>query len=346
MDWALRKKLIIWLLLILATVFSMVVVGGLTRLTESGLSIVEWKPVTGTLPPLGEVAWQAEFKKYQQSPQYQKINKGMSLEEFRGIFWLEYLHRLLGRVIGLLFLLPMVYFWIQHDLPKWLKWRLAGLFFLGGLQGAIGWYMVKSGLVNVPMVSPYRLALHLGTAFLLMGGLIWTALQLEEKQWNLSVPALLPRFAAILTGLIFLQVLMGALVAGLDAGLTYNTFPFMDGHFIPNGLYVIETGWRNHFENVAMVQFQHRIGAYAVALATVVFSALAWVKLGNGSIKARLHRNLLLLSAAMGIQIALGILTLLHHVPVALASKHQAMAAIMFCMQIWIWYDLRSLKRS
>lgn len=364
MDTALRRQLAIWLLLVAACVFGMVVVGGLTRLTESGLSIVEWKPVSGTLPPLSAESWQAEFDAYRTSPQYRQVNKGMSLEEFKGIFWLEYWHRVGGRLIGFVFLLPMLWFFFRHRLPGWVKWRLLGIFALGGLQGFVGWYMVKSGLVDVPQVSQYRLALHLGVAFLIMGACIWVAREIldsaspiprsresssPEVQAAKKVPAFagmtgkkLSIFAALLTALIFVQVLLGALVAGLDAGLTYNTFPLMDGRFVPKGLYALDPAWRNHFENVAMVQFQHRIGAYVLAAVVPLFAILAWRRVRKTGIKIAL----VLLCAFLLLQIGLGILTLIHVVPIMLASKHQAVAAILFALSVWVWFDFRYLAQQ
>lgn len=326
----------------------MIVLGGLTRLTESGLSIVHWKPFTGTLPPMTVEAWQAEFEEYRTSPQYEQVNFGMTLEEFKGIFWLEYLHRLAGRAIGFVFLLPFLWFAVRKQLTRPLTFRLLGLFALGGLQGVIGWYMVKSGLIDVPSVSPYRLALHLGTAFVLMGALIWVALDLLRTEEKLAAATSLPRWVlnavCALVTILFVQILLGALVAGLDAGLVYNTFPLMDGHWVPNGLYIMEPAWKNHFENVTMVQFQHRIGAYITTLAILTFVAAVWKQTHKITIGSRLRRYLMLLSAALIVQMALGIMTLLGNVPIMLASKHQAAAAILFAIAIGMWHDIRSFS--
>lgn len=338
----LRKPLLIWLLLMTLLVWGMIVLGGVTRLTESGLSIVEWKPVTGIFPPMSEEGWQKELAEYRTSPQYQKINRGMSVSEFKQIYWLEYLHRLLGRLIGVFFLLPMLYFFIRYTLPGWLKWRLVGLFLLGGLQGVIGWYMVKSGLIDQPMVSPYRLALHLGTAFLIIGLLVWTALEVRypndsrEHLLN-SAPRSGPFIAGMIVLLIFLQVVFGALVAGLDAGLIYNTFPLMDGRWIPKGLYIMEPEWRNHFENVTMVQFQHRV--LAMVLGAILLLFAAWM--ARDAIYGRLSRRFMLLLIVFAAQFALGVSTLVLNVPLMLASMHQAVAAILFAFSIWIWYAMR-----
>lgn len=331
-----RRKIAVWLLFSALCVFGMVVLGGLTRLTESGLSIVHWKPLTGTLPPLSQEAWQAEFEAYRTSPQYEKVNFGMSLQEFKNIFWLEYLHRLAGRLIGLVFLLPLLYFAVRRQLTAKLGWRLAGIFLLGGLQGVIGWYMVKSGLIDVPSVSPYRLALHLGTAFILFAMLLWTALDLLAKPSAMRIPPHFNLSAGIVTGVLFLQVLLGALVAGLDAGLTYNTFPLMDGHFIPNGLYLLEPAWKNHFENVTMVQFQHRLGAYLVTAVTAVFVFFVY----KYAIASGLKYRLMLFSGLVIGQVLLGIMTLLQNVPIVLASLHQAVAALLFATAIWIWHSI------
>lgn len=341
-----RKAITLWLLFTALCVFGMVVLGGLTRLTESGLSIVHWKPFTGTFPPMDETAWMEEFDAYRTSPQYEKVNFGMTLEQFKGIFWLEYLHRLAGRIIGFVVLLPLLWFALRRQLPVWLGKRLVGILLLGGMQGVIGWYMVKSGLVDVPSVSAYRLALHLGMAFLLLGLLIWTALDVWHERPGRhegEVKWLLPA-AQGLAIVLFIQVLLGALVAGLDAGLVYNTFPLMDGRFLPGDLYFISPAWKNHFENVTMVQFQHRIGAYIVTLYILTFVIAAGRqihKIGNGG---RLKCYLMLLSAGLLVQMALGIMTLLGGVPIILASKHQAMAAVLFAIAIGMLYDIRSFS--
>lgn len=340
-----RKAITLWLLFTALCVFGMVVLGGLTRLTESGLSIVHWKPFTGTFPPMSASAWMEEFEAYRTSPQYAKVNFGMTLEEFKGIFWLEYLHRLAGRVIGFVFLLPMLWFALRGQLEKWLRWRLVGLFFLGGLQGVIGWYMVKSGLIDVPSVSPYRLALHLGTAFLLLGLLLWTALDVhfERPKPVETTPKWLLAATKGLVIVLFIQVLLGALVAGLDAGLVYNTFPLMDGKWIPGGLYFIDPAWKNHFENVTMVQFQHRIGAYIVTAYVLTYVMAAFSQMHKIRFAGRLKKHLMLLSAGVLVQMALGVATLLGSVPIDLASKHQAMAAVLFAIAIGMLYDIRSL---
>ncbi|WP_428649059.1 COX15/CtaA family protein, partial [Roseibium sp.] len=256
-----------WLYFVCALILAMVVVGGATRLTESGLSITEWKPIHGVIPPLSEVEWEEELEKYRQIPEYQLINKGMSLEEFKFIFWWEWSHRLLGRFIGFAFFIPMLGFWMAGRIEPWLKPRLAIGLALGGLQGAVGWWMVASGLKDRTDVSQYRLAVHLTLAFIIFAYLFWIARRLAplrkpvaEEQSRLAGGAML------LVCLVFLQLFLGALVAGLNAGLTFNTWPLMDGKFVPGGLLAMSPVWLNFFENVMTVQFQHRMTAYVLVV--------------------------------------------------------------------------------
>ncbi|MBS7545484.1 COX15/CtaA family protein [Ancylobacter oerskovii] len=312
----------LWLYAVAALIVLMVVVGGATRLTESGLSITEWKPVTGTLPPLGEAAWQAEFEKYQQIPQYQQINRGMSLDEFRTIFWWEWGHRLLGRLIGFVFLLPFLYFLWRGLVTGPLRWKLGGLFLLGGLQGAVGWWMVASGLVGRVDVSQYRLATHLTLACVILAATVAVADGLRPAGARpaaprLSAPALGVWLAWALFVAVLLQIFLGGLVAGLDAGLTYTTWPLMDGHFIPpaENLLVQQPAWRNLFENVLTVQFNHRMMAYTV-LALVVAN---WLALRGSAASGRATWLVGLVTA----QALLGILTLIHQVPIDIALAHQ-----------------------
>lgn len=344
MTASLKKQLAIWLYIIAFTVFCMIVVGGLTRLTDSGLSIVEWKPISGTLPPLTTEAWDAEFNAYRETPQYQLINKGMTLEEFKGIFWLEYWHRVLGRLIGFLFFFPMMWFFVKHRLPIWVKGRVSGIFALGALQGGIGWFMVKSGLIDVPQVSQYRLGLHLGVAFLILGACIWVAREIthagEGARHHFPRCAMLA--GAGLCALLFVQVELGALVAGLDAGLTFNTFPLMDGRFIPKDLYMMEPWWINHFENITMVQFQHCMGAYLLAVLMPLYVIFTW----KDAKEAGIRPALVLLCAVLAAQVVLGVFTLLHVVPVGLAVKHQAVAAVLFALMVWIQFDMRRFMRT
>lgn len=309
----------LWLYFVAALVVLMVVVGGATRLTESGLSITEWKPVTGTLPPLSDAAWQAEFDKYRQIPQYQQINRGMSLAEFKYIFWWEWGHRLLGRVIGFAFLLPFLFFLWRGMLDRPLRWKLAGLFVLGGLQGAVGWWMVASGLVNRVDVSQYRLATHLTLACIILAAIVAVATQLKPPRERRASPDWLRGYARILLAVVLLQIFLGGLVAGLDAGLTYTTWPLMDGHLVPplDNLFVQQPAWRNLFENVLTVQFNHRLVAY-VLLALALGHWLSARRIG-GAVRQRATLILLLVCA----QAALGILTLIHQVPIDIALTHQ-----------------------
>lgn len=325
----------LWLFGVAALVALTVVIGGLTRLTESGLSMVEWRPVTGWLPPLSETAWAAEFDKYKQFPEYQKVNAGMTLEGFKNIFWLEYIHRLLGRVIGLAFALPLAWFWLRRSIPAGMKPHLVAMFLLGGAQGALGWFMVASGLVDHPDVSHYRLTAHLGLAFFIFAYLLWGGLSLLRQggmtAWRGG------GVAAALTVVVFLQILSGGLVAGLNAGLAHNTWPLMDGAFIPAGLLIMQPAWLNVFENAMTVQFQHRIGAYLVA----VLAIAAALRL-KGHVATGLRHALL---AVIGLQVALGIVTLLYQVPVALGTLHQAGAVAVLGISVALWHD-RAWRRA
>ncbi|HEY6043484.1 MAG TPA: COX15/CtaA family protein [Nitrosospira sp.] len=335
-----QKPIAVWLLTCCALVFAMVVVGGVTRLTESGLSIVEWQPIVGTMPPLGQKDWDELFEKYHQTPQYKKVNAGMSLDEFKGIFWWEYFHRLLGRVIGLAFFIPFLYFLVKKAIDRPLGLKLTGIFLLGGLQGAMGWYMVKSGLVDNPHVSQYRLTAHLGLAFLIYATMFWVALELlsptDPSHGNIRLRAL-RRFSVRITTLIFIMILSGGFVAGIRAGLAYNTFPLMNGHFIPPEIFMLEPWYRNFFDNMATVQFDHRMIAWALAILIPVF----WYKSRSLPLSgsARLACSLLLIMLV--IQISLGISTLLLVVPLPLAAAHQAGALLLFTAALWVNHQLR-----
>jgi len=327
-----RRQVAAWLLVCCALVFAMVVVGGVTRLTRSGLSIVEWQPLMGAIPPLTEAHWQELFDKYRQTPEYLQVNKGMSLHEFKGIFWWEYLHRLLGRLIGLVFFVPLLWFMVKRKVEWALVPRLVAIFLLGGVQGAIGWWMVKSGLISDPRVSHVRLSIHLGIAFLIFAAMFWTALGL----WA-GAPARDPHrrrlagYGAGLSVLTFVMVLSGALVAGTRAGYAYNTFPLMTGHFFPPEYFMLQPWWDNFLHNMATVQFNHRLIAWLLFFAIPVY----WWALRRGAPppKARLASNLLLVVLAL--QLALGISTLLLGVPVALGAMHQAGAMVLFALMLW-----------
>ncbi len=318
-----------WLWTCAAMIFAMVVIGGVTRLTESGLSITEWRPVTGTIPPLGQAEWEAEFAKYQRIPEFREKNASMTLDEFKTIFWWEYVHRLWGRLIGLAFALPLAWFAISGRVRGSLLARLCGLLALGGLQGAVGWWMVASGLVDRTDVSPYRLATHLGLALVIFALVLRLAMQLGDPRPARAhgAPAILGRATL---GAVALTILAGAFVAGTDAGFTYNTFPLMDGRFFPAGYGDHAPWWTNLFENVAAVQFNHRW----IAVATM---ALAFAYVGTihaGGFDARARRLASWLGAAIATQVALGITTLLLAVPVALGAAHQAGAVVVLSLAL------------
>lgn len=311
----------IWLWSVAALIFAMVVVGGATRLTESGLSIVEWRPVTGTLPPLSQDQWQAEFEKYQTIPQYQLVNRGMSLAEFKTIFWWEWAHRLLGRVIGAAFLLPFLWFLLRGAIKREARAPLAFIFVLGAVQGGVGWWMVYSGLADNIRVSHYRLAFHLTLACVIFAAVIWVAERLVSRPAR-ELPARIRVSAFALMVLVLVQIYLGGLVAGLHAGLVHNTWPLIDGALIPPGsdLLFNQPLWTNFFENPLTVQFDHRMVAYALTLFALLHAVDVWRNDRGGAVFA------LLLAVAVVVQAALGILTLVLNTPLHLALAHQAMA--------------------
>ena len=334
-----RRRVAGWLLACCVLVFAMVMVGGVTRLTHSGLSIVEWEPLVGTIPPLSQSDWEEVFEEYKATPEYRKVNKGMSLEEFRGIFWWEYVHRLLGRAIGLVFLLPFLWFLLRRKIDGRLGGKFAAIFLLGALQGAMGWYMVKSGLVDDPRVSQYRLTAHLGIAILILGAMLWSGLDvLNPVRPELPpVRRKLARYAAALVALVFLMVLSGGFVAGIRAGLAYNTFPLMNGHFVPPEILMLEPWWTNLFNNMATVQFNHRLIAWLlIFLVPAVWTAARRTSLPD---RARLAANALLVMLV--IQVTLGIGTLLLVVPVPLAAAHQGGAVLLFAASLWFAHAVR-----
>jgi heme a synthase len=311
-----------WLVSIAALIAIMVLVGGATRLTESGLSIVEWKPVAGVLPPLNQEQWTEAFQAYQKIPQYRELNAGMTLAEFETIFWWEWSHRLLGRVIGILYLLPFLWFMWRGVLTVELRRRLWVIFGLGALQGAIGWWMVTSGLSQRVEVSQYRLATHLVLALLIFAAIVWTLPRVTDRPPRLSFSSRLKVTSAILLVLTFVQLYLGALVAGLRAGKVYNTWPDIDGALIPSAarLFFETPWWRNLFDNTLTVQFEHRMMAYALFLIAVVH-ALDAVRSRAG---AAVVNGALWLAGVIALQAMLGILTLLQQVPIGLALAHQA----------------------
>jgi cytochrome c oxidase assembly protein subunit 15 len=311
-------------------IFLTLIVGGATRLTESGLSITEWKPVTGVLPPLSEDAWQAEFTKYQAIPQYQQVNRGMGLGEFKVIYWWEWSHRFLARTTGMVFLLPFLFFLWRGWIPPRLKWRLWGIFAAGAALGAVGWWMVSSGLVGSGRVSvsQYRLAFHLTLACAIYAAIVWTAQQLAPQRPS-DASARLRGVAFTLAVLVLLQIYLGALVAGLNAGLVFNTWPLIDGAFVPDAarLWFISPAWRNLFENTLTVQFDHRMIAYTIWLLAMFHANDAWRS-------GREKSGALILAGIVTLQAVLGIVTLLHQAPIILALSHQMLAILVLTVAI------------
>jgi len=333
------RQIAIWLLCVCAAVFIMLIIGGATRLTHSGLSMVQWDPLMGWIPPLSEHDWMASFHKYQQTPEFNRLNPDMDLAGYKGIFLLEYVHRVWGRLIGFVFLIPFLYFLFAGKIRSALRSRLVVMFVLGGLQGLLGWYMVKSGLVDNPHVSQYRLTAHLTMAFLIYGFIFWVAMGLLLPRQDAALEDTTPlrRLALAVTGLITVTVMAGGMVAGLRAGFAFNTFPLMDGHFIPAGYAMLRPFYRNFFENIAAVQFDHRLLAETTALCV---AGLWWyARRFDLSRRASLAFNLLL--AAALIQFALGISTLLLVVPVWLGVTHQAGAMLFFTAALFTNHALR-----
>ena len=320
-------------------IYAMVILGGVTRLTGSGLSMVEWDPVFGIVPPLSEQAWQTVFSKYQASPEYQKINLGMDLHGFKSIYWFEYAHRVLGRLIGTVFLLPFLYFLFRKMLPPRLTPRLALAFVLGGLQGLLGWYMVKSGLVDNPHVSQYRLTAHLGLALVIYAWLFWLFLDLVDRQRVIKdVTPLLRRISLAILALVAITITSGGFVAGLKAGHAYNTFPKMGDQWLPPAGWMLQPGWRNLFENIATVQFNHRLLAITTLACILLFGIFNHKRVNT--LATRLGIYFLVVIAC--IQASLGISTLLLHVPVALAATHQAVAVLLLSSALFVAHRFRA----
>ena len=314
-----------WLFAVAFLVFAMVVIGGITRLTESGLSITEWKPLSGAIPPLNAADWQAEFARYQATPEYQQINgpAGMDLAAFQKIYFWEWLHRLLGRLIGLAFALPLIWFAVRKAIPRGYGWRLIALLALGGFQGALGWYMVQSGLVDRTDVSHFRLAAHLLTAFLLLGGLIWAALDLRQHP---AAPARLTRQSLIVLVILSIQLLLGAWVAGLNAGQVANTWPLMNDRVIPDGI-----DWSRGIgfaltHDPYLIHFLHRWWAFVTLVVLVLFVR---------SVRPSDRRAALAIDLALGVQILLGVATVMSGVALWLAALHQAVGALLVAATAW-----------
>ncbi|MBF0628200.1 MAG: COX15/CtaA family protein [Magnetococcales bacterium] len=331
----------LWLYICCALVYAMLALGGITRLTGSGLSMVEWQPLIGVLPPMDQTAWQELFAKYQATPEFHHVNNDMDLEGFKGIFWLEYFHRLLGRMTGVVFFVPFAWFLWRGKLDRAVKIRLGLIFLLGSMQGVMGWLMVKSGLISDPHVSPYRLTAHLGLAFLVYGWMLWTALELHvgaDGRASGHPPGWFrPTSLAIVT-LISITVLSGGFVAGAKAGYGYNTFPLMHGQWFPDAYWELQPAWHNFFENVAAIQWDHRL------LATITFFSVVayWLLGGRAAPPSRVRLGLHLLLLAVILQVALGIATLLLHVPIHLAWAHQVWSMALFTVALFIHFHLQT----
>ena len=323
-----------WLLFVATLVFAMVVVGGITRLTESGLSITEWKPVSGALPPLSAADWQVAFAKYQATPEYQQINRGMSLADFKFIFFWEWVHRLLGRLIGVAFALPLAWFWVKKAIPAGYKPRLLALLALGGLQGAIGWWMVASGLVARTDVSHFRLAVHLLTALFILAGLVWTALDLKRHP---ARPARLTAIGTAVAVVLLIQLLFGAWTAGLNAGLVTNQWPLMNGRFFPEPTQIGESVGHALTYDPAIIHFIHRWWAWVVVVALVIMARRV-KRAGQRQASVAIH-------SALGVQILLGIATVMSGVNIVLAVSHQAVGALLVVSTAWGVHVIGRTKR-
>ena len=327
-----RKAVGVWLLAIAVIILAMVTIGGLTRITGSGLSITEWDPIMGAIPPLTDGQWADAFAKYQKIPQYILENRGMSLEAFKGIFWWEWTHRFLGRFLGVAFFLPFLWFAWKGAIRKSDWPRMLLLFALGGLQGFIGWWMVQSGLETRVSVSQYRLAIHLGAALLLLIAILWIAL---EYLRDLKSPPKPAGKAITFVAMIYVQMLLGALVAGLRAGLIYNTWPDMNGRVFPEDSFYFAPWWINFFENPGLAQFDHRIGAYIVAGFAV------WIFATGVQLSGFAKKSAKLVATITTFQIGLGIATLLLQAPEGLAALHQVTAAALLCAAVWHAYEVK-----
>ncbi len=323
----------IWLSIVLVAILALVLVGGATRLTDSGLSITEWKPIHGVIPPMSEADWQEELELYRQIPEYQLINKGMSLDEFKRIYWWEWAQRFLARSVGVLFGLPFLFFLVTGRIEKRLRWPLFGLLVLGGLQGAVGWWMVASGLVDRVDVSQYRLATHLTLACLIFAAIVWVMRGLSTHSAD-PIPSIgLKRGAGVLAGLVLVQIYLGGLVAGLDAGLASSTWPLMNGAIVPEGLLEISPAWRNFFENELTVQFVHRLGGYLLFSLTL-WHMVASIRRGRGSTHCR---RAVVLFGMVTIQAMIGIVVILTQVPVGWALLHQGWAVVVLGFAVAHW---------
>jgi cytochrome c oxidase assembly protein subunit 15 len=328
------RQIAYWLFFCAAVIFGMILLGGITRLTSSGLSMVDWKPIMGVIPPMTQTDWQEMFLKYQQFPEYQKINVGMSLEDFKPIFMYEYLHRVLGRLIGVIFIVPFLFFYFSRRIKTGLTPKLVIMLIGGGCQGLLGWYMVKSGLVDNPHVSQYRLTAHLGAAVLIYGFILWTAFGLVLTAR--AQPVELQRFSIGLSALIYLMILSGGLVAGTHAGNAYSTWPLMGDSFVPAGLYAMTPAWLSAFEDITTIQFNHRMFAYLIVALVVAFAIRAF----RFGIVGRLKVGIFCLIGLLGMQVTLGISTLIFYVPIPVAAAHQVGAVALLTASLFISHCL------
>ncbi len=336
------RQVALWLLACALVVLGMILLGGVTRLTNSGLSMVEWRPLVGIIPPLSEQQWLDVFEKYKQYPEYQKINRGMDLDAFKYIFMYEYLHRVLGRLIGVMFAAGFLFFWLKGRIRAGLAPKLVVMFVLGGLQGLLGWYMVKSGLVDNPHVSQYRLTAHPGLAVIIYGYILWVAFDLllgERRPFDSRAASLAP-FAASLLVLVYLMILSGGLVAGTRAGYGFNTWPLMGTSFVPPGLYSMDPAWLSVFEDVITIQFNHRMFAYLL----FVLISLFVFRVVRSNTKGRGRAAAILSGLALLVQLGLGISTLLLHVPVGIAAAHQVGAVVLFTCLLFSCHALRQQR--
>lgn len=334
-----RRAVTLWLTITAALIVLMILIGGLTRLTESGLSIVEWKLLDGIFPPMNDEAWHVEFSAYKTSPEYLLVNKGFELGDFKRIFWLEYLHRVLGRIIGLALVLPFIYFVVRRALPKPLMRRMAFACVLVALQGTVGWVMVASGLEAQPRVDPLKLATHLSLALALLMLLLWTRWQVTGKRPTPHMHR--GGSMRLLLALVCAQIVLGAIVAGLDAGYSYNTFPLMDGHWIPPELHLQSPWWLNHLENIRTVQFQHRAGAWLLFFFALLVAAFHW---RHALAEQRVYLRALVV--VVGLQFCLGVATLLSGMHIAIASAHQLGAVLLLSVSLRLLWLYPCTKRA
>jgi heme a synthase len=328
-----RRSVAIWLFVCAGLVYAILVVGGITRLTHSGLSIVQWQPLVGALPPMSDEGWTRLFDQYRATPEFRLVNFDLTLEGFKRIFWWEYAHRLMGRLVGLVFLLPLLWFVGSRAISRGLAWRLAGIFALGALQGALGWYMVASGLVDNPHVSPFRLTAHLVLALLIIGAILWTAWRQQSSPLQRRS---IPWPARAIVAWVFVMAMTGGLVAGTRAGFAYNTFPLMGGAIVPPDLMRLSPWYLNFFYNPTAVQFLHR--SIAWTLIVLVPALWWWVRRSASAHQARVASNWML--AALGVQVTLGIATLLSVVALPWAAAHQAGAVLLYAACLWTAHTL------